>query len=38
LVVSEENQHLISEADLSAWQAAVDEYRRNNAKRRPPPK
>jgi hypothetical protein len=26
LLVTEANQHLISEADLDAWQAALDEY------------
>lgn len=26
LLVTEQNQHLISEADLDAWQAAIDEY------------
>ncbi|TWT97440.1 SEC-C metal-binding domain-containing protein [Neorhodopirellula pilleata] len=27
LIVSEENQHLISDKDLAAWQAAIDRYR-----------
>jgi len=27
LIVSEENQHLISDQDLAAWQAAIDRYR-----------
>jgi hypothetical protein len=26
LLVTEQNQHLISQADLDAWQAAIDEY------------
>lgn len=26
LLVTEENQHLISDKDLAAWQAAIDEY------------
>jgi hypothetical protein len=26
-IVSEDNQHLLSDADLAEWQAAIDEYR-----------
>jgi hypothetical protein len=34
LLVTEDNQHLIPDTDLRAWQAAVDAY---NARHRPPP-
>jgi hypothetical protein len=30
LLVTEHNQHLISEADLDAWNAAIEEYEANH--------
>jgi hypothetical protein len=32
LLVTEENKHLISDEDLAAWQAAIDEYEANHRK------
>ena len=40
LLVSEQNQHLISDEDLAAWDAAIEEYgrklRRKKRKKKPP--
>jgi hypothetical protein len=33
--VSEQNQHLLSEADLDEWQDAIDEYERKHHKQEP---
>ncbi|MEW6754428.1 MAG: SEC-C metal-binding domain-containing protein [Candidatus Latescibacterota bacterium] len=37
LLVTQQNMHLIPEADLDAWQAAVDEYKALHASRPPEP-
>src|SRR5205823_13275825 len=34
LLVTEENRHLISDKDLAAWQAAIEEYRAKHGKPR----
>ena len=34
LLVTEENQHLISDEDLAAWDAAIEEYGRKHKKKR----
>jgi hypothetical protein len=36
-LVTEDNQHLLSEADLAEWQAAIEEYEMKRRKRRKPP-
>ena len=36
LLVTEENQHLISESDLDEWQAAIEEYETKHGKKKPP--
>jgi len=38
LLVSAENQHLIPDKDLKAWEAAVEEYRRKHSTRQRPAK
>jgi len=35
-IVTEENQHLLSEADLDEWDAAIEEYEMKNRKNKPP--
>lgn len=37
-IVTEDNQHLLSEADLAEWQNAIDEYERKHRKQQKPPK
>ncbi len=34
LLVTEQNQHLISDEDLAEWDAAIEEYERKHKKRR----
>jgi hypothetical protein len=36
-LVTEDNQHLLSEADLDEWQAAIEEYEMKHRKRKKPP-
>jgi hypothetical protein len=36
-LVTEDNQHLLSEADLDEWQAAIEEYDMKHRKRKQPP-
>jgi hypothetical protein len=36
-LVTEDNQHLLSEADLDEWQAAIEEYEMKQRKPRKPP-
>jgi hypothetical protein len=33
LLVAEQNQHLISDADLAKWDAAIEEYERTHERR-----
>ncbi len=37
LIVSEENQHLLSDRDLAEWEAAVEEYRAKHTNLQQPP-
>ena len=37
LLVTEQNEHLISDKDLAAWQAAIDEYRAQHGRTGRPP-
>jgi SEC-C motif len=36
-IVTEENQHLLSEADLGEWDAAIEEYEMKHRKKQEPP-
>lgn len=37
-IVTQQNMHLLSDADLDEWQAALDEYDQKHRKRQKPPK
>lgn len=37
-IVTQENQHLLSDADLAEWQNALDEYETKHRKKQKPPK
>ena len=35
-IVTEQNQHLLSDSDLDEWQAAIEEYKEKHGKKKPP--
>src|SRR6266478_3365565 len=37
-LVTEDNQHLLSDVDLDEWQAAIEEYQAKDQKKKGPPK